>query len=112
MYRSGFVESLCSSIGSVIPMFMLFWLLLFSREDRLFSIYLKSSTLLAAWWLYFLIYDDFFERERKVRRDTELLDAIDPDCIVTNESVELLEWRLFRLDCMLFRLDCMFLCCV
>ena len=40
----------------------------------------------------FLIYEDFLERERKVRLDIELLDPRDPDCIVKKESLELFEF--------------------
>ena len=42
----------------------------------------------------FRIYEDFFDRDRKVRLDIELLDPRDPDCIVKKESLELFEFLL------------------
>ncbi len=40
------------------------------------------------------IYEDFFESDLNVLLETELLDPIEPDCIVMKESLELLELRL------------------
>ena len=42
----------------------------------------------------FLSYYDFFDKDWKVRRETELLDPSDPDCMVKKESLEWLELRL------------------
>lgn len=66
-----------------------------SIESRFF-IDLKSSSPLPLLLISipFRISEDFLESDINVRREMELLEPSDPDCMVKKESLELLELRL------------------